>query len=140
MLRILLGLLSGFEGVLNLKRRLAAAKRQGLVAAIALVLLLLAAIFGLITAYFALTGPAGLSPVASAGIIAASLFVLAVLLFAVLPALGPKAPKPKPAAMVEAGTESLAMADKTLAKAMQQVSPITMLAVAFVAGLLASRR
>ena len=42
--------------------------------------------------------------------------------------------------MAVAAGEGMTMIDQGVGKAMQQVGPITMLAIAFVAGILASRR
>jgi hypothetical protein len=42
--------------------------------------------------------------------------------------------------MAVAAGEGMGMIDQGVGKAMQQVGPITMLAIAFVAGILASRR
>lgn len=138
--RGIMALVSSLEVGTRLKAKLDAIKRQSIVAAIAAVLLLMAAAFGLVTAYFALIQYFNLLPLESAGIIAAALAVLGVLLLACLPLFGEKKPKPKPAAMIDAGTEGLMMADRSLQNAMRQVSPVTVLAVAFIAGVLASRR
>lgn len=140
MLRFFMSVLSSLEIGIRLKERLEAAKRQSIVGMLAAIFLLMAAAFGLVTAYFALSQAAGLSPLLSAAIIAVVLFVIALLLFALIPLFGRKKLKPKPERMVDAGTESLAMADEGLSKAMQQVGPIAVLAVAFIAGVLASRR
>ena len=42
--------------------------------------------------------------------------------------------------MLAAGSEGVGMLDQGVGKAMQSVGPVTLLAIAFIAGLLASRR
>jgi hypothetical protein len=49
-------------------------------------------------------------------------------------------PKRETPSMAMAASEGVSMIDQGVGKAMQQVGPITMLAIAFVAGILASRR
>lgn len=139
MLRILLGLLSSLQIGARAKDVLLGLKRQSIVVAIAALLLIMAIAWALVTAFFALE-LAGLSALAASGLIAGMLLLIAILTFASLPLFGPKKAKPKPQAMLDAGTDALAMADKSVEKAMRQIGPLAILAVAFAAGLLASRR
>ncbi len=135
-----MGVLSSLQLRAQLKEKLDAIKRQTIAVVIALILLIAAIVFGFIALYHVLSDIWGLSAAASAGIMAGSLLVLALIVLAVLPLFGPKKPKPKPQAMFDAGNESLLLAEKSVSKAMTDVGPLTLLALAFAAGLLASRR
>ncbi|MEG6509834.1 hypothetical protein V6C03_12755 [Methyloligella sp. 2.7D] len=140
MLRTVMRLVSGLEIGARIKAKADAIKRQTFVVVVALIFLLLALIFGLLAGYNALISVCEFTPLAAAGLVAGSLLAIGVLLLLLLPAFGEKKRKPEPQAAIEAGTEGLAMLDESLNKAMRQTSPITLLAVAFIAGLLASRR
>ena len=70
---------------------------------------------------------------------AAFLFLLAMLVLATLPLFAPR-PRRRVPSMSKAAGEGVGLIDQGVSKAMQQVGPITLLAVAFVAGILASRR
>ena len=65
--------------------------------------------------------------------------VLGVLILATLPLVARKR-KPQAPSMLAAGSEDAGMLEQGVGKAMQQVGPVTLLAIAFIAGLLASRR
>jgi len=108
------------------------------VVAVAAVLLIGAAAFGLLAAYQALVAH-GFTPAEAAGIVAAALALLGVLILATLPLFARKR-KPQAPSMLAARGEGAGMLEQGVGQAMQQVGPVTLLAIAFVAGLLASRR
>ncbi|MFD0987057.1 hypothetical protein [Methyloligella solikamskensis] len=136
----LLGLVSSLQIGARIKEKVDAIKRQAIVAVIGVVILLFALIFGLLAGYHALVEIAEFSPLEASGIVAGGLLLLACFILAAIPLFGERPAKSKPQMMVDAGTEGLEMVDKKLNQAMRKTSPITLLAVAFAAGLLASRR
>jgi hypothetical protein len=138
MLRSALALLSSLQIGLRIKESVERSLRQAVVVAIAAVVLIAAAGFGLLAAYQALIAH-GFAPAEAAGIVAAALTLLGVLILATLPLFSRKRPQPPPS-MLAAGSEGVGMLDQGVGKAMQTVGPVTLLAVAFIAGLLASRR
>ena len=138
MLRSALALLSSLQIGARIKEAVERSLRQAILIALAVAVLIGAAAFGLIAAYYALISIYQFSPLAAAGLIAVSLLVVGLLILATVPLIGRKrraAPAPLPSA-----AEGLGLADQQLGKAMKQVGPITLLAIAFVAGVLASRR
>lgn len=139
MLRLGLSLLSSLQMGARIKDSVDRLIRQSIVIAVAIVVLLAAAVFGLVALYHALVSVYGFTPLEAAGIVAAGLALLGVLTLAALP-LFVRKPKPETARMVAAPSEGLALVDQSLGKAMQQVGPLTLLVIAFAAGLLASRR
>ena len=140
MLRIVLALLSSLQIGVRLKDSFERSLRQALVIAIAAVVLIAAAAFGLLAAYHALIATFQFSQAEAACIIAASLLLLGLLILAVAVLVGRKR-KPKPAPSIFAATsEGVGAIDQSLGKAMQQIGPIGLLAIAFIAGVLASRR
>jgi hypothetical protein len=139
MLRSALALLSSLQVGLRIKQSIERSLKQAAVIAVAVVVLIAAAAFGLLAAYHALVLSYGFSPTAAAGIIAASLALLGVLILATVPLFGRKAKREVPSPMVAAG-EGVGMLDQGVSKAMQQVGPMTLLSIAFIAGLLLSRR
>jgi hypothetical protein len=139
MLRSALALLSSLQIGLRIRESIERSVRQAAVMAVALVILIIAALFGLFSVYQLLVTHYGYTPAAAAGIIAAALFLLSMLVLATLPLFAPRPKRQAPSMAVTAG-EGMNMIDQGVGKAMQQVGPITMLAIAFVAGILASRR
>lgn len=139
MLRSALALLSSLQVGLRIKESIERSVRQAAVIAVALVILLIAVLFALMAAYQLLIGRYGFSPAEAAAIIAGALFLLSMLVLATLPLFAPR-PKRQVPTMAAAASEGMSMVDQGVGKAMQQVGPITMLAIAFVAGILASRR
>jgi hypothetical protein len=139
MLRLALSLLSSLQIGLRIKEAVERSLRQAIVVAVAVVVLIAAAAFGLVAAYQALILAYGFTPIEAAGIVAGALTVLGLLILATLPLVGrkPQAQAPRPMA---AASEGLGMIDQSVGKAMQQVGPVTLLAIAFVAGVLLSRR
>ena len=138
MLRSALALLSSLQVGLRIKESIERSFRQAVVVAIAVVVLIAAAAFGLLAAYHSLIVH-GFTPAAAAGIVAASLALLGVLILATLPLFARKR-KPQAPNMLAAGGEGVGMLDQGVGKAMQSVGPVTLLSIAFIAGLLASRR
>jgi len=139
MLRSAFALLSSLQIGLRIKESIERSLRQAVVIAVAVVVLIAAAAFGLVAAYQALVLSYGFTPPAAAGIVAAALALLGFLILASLPLFARKR-KPQAPSMTAVGSEGVGMLDQGVGKAMQQVGPVTLLAIAFVAGILASRR
>ena len=139
MLRSALALLSFLQIGLRFKESVQRSLRQAVVIATAVIVLIGAAAFGLLAAYQALMGVYGFTPSAAAGIIAAALALVGVLILATLLLLA-RRPKQQAPSMLAATGEGVGLLDQGVGKAMQQVGPVTLLAIAFVAGILASRR
>jgi hypothetical protein len=139
MLRSALALLSSLQIGLRIKESVERSLRQAIVVAGAAVVLIAAAVFGLIAAYQALILSYGFTPVEAAGIIAAALALLGLLILATLPLFGRKRKAAAPSMVASAG-EGVGMLDQSVGKAMQQVGPVGLLAIAFIAGVLLSRR
>ena len=139
MLRFLLPLLSSLQIGARIKRSLQAYLREAIVIAIAVVILLAALFFGLLALYHALISVWSFSPLEAAGILAAGLTVVALLTLATIPLVTRK-PKRDTTSALANPAEGFAMVERGVGKAMQQTSPLTLLAVAFVAGLFAGRR
>jgi uncharacterized membrane protein (DUF485 family) len=139
MLRLALSLLSSLQIGARLKQSFERSLRQAIVVAVAILILIVAAGFGLLAAYHALVSLYQFSAVEAAGIIAAALALIGVLVLASVPLFGRKARHAPPAALT-AASEGVGLVDQSLGKAMQQVGPVTLLAVAFLAGILASRK
>lgn len=139
MLRTALALLSSLQIGSRIKESVERSLRQAIVIAAAAVVLTVAAIFGLIAGYYALILSYGFSPMAAAGIIAASLALIGVLILATLPLFARKH-KPQAPSMPAAMGDGANLIDQGVGRAMQQVGPVGILAVAFLAGVLLSRR
>jgi hypothetical protein len=139
MLRSALALFSSLQIGLRIKESIERSLRQAIVIAVAVVVLIAAVAFGLVAAYQALILSYGFTPVEAAGIVAAALALLGFLILATLPLLARKRKAPAPSMMASAG-EGVGMLDRCVGKAMQQVGPVGLLAIAFIAGVLLSRR
>lgn len=137
MFRLALSLISSLQIGTRIKDAVERSLRQAIFIAIAVVLLLFALGFGLVAAYQALV-VYGCSPIAAAGIVGGALALLGILILAIVPSLGK--PKRQAPSLVDAPAESIAAIDQSVGKAMKQVGPLTLLVIAFAAGLLASRR
>ena len=140
MLRSALALLSSLQIGVRLKESFERSLRQAVVIGVAVVILLAALCFGLLAAYNALISLYQFSAVEAACIIAAALTLLGLLVLATLPLFERKARRRRGSAIVNAPAESLGFIDRGVGKAMQQVGPVTLLVIAFAAGLLASRK
>ena len=139
MLRLALSLLSSLQIGARLKQSFERSLRLAAVVAVAIIILLAAAGFGLLAAYQALISLYQFNSVEAAGIIAAALAMLGVLVLASVELLGRKPRRALPTALTT--TEgNLGLVDQGLGKAMQQVGPVTLLVIAFLAGVLASRK
>jgi hypothetical protein len=139
MLRTALALLTSLQIGLRIKEAIERSLRQAVVIAVAVVVLITAASFGLLAAYHALVSPFGFTPLQASGIVAAVLTLLGLLILATLPLFARKPKRQEPTVMASAG-EGMGVVGQGVGKAMQQVGPVTLLAIAFIAGVLASRR
>jgi hypothetical protein len=138
MLRLALSLLSSLQIGARLKHSFERSIRQAVAVVIAIVILLAAAGFGLLAAYQALISLYQFNAIEAACIIAATLALLGVLVLASLPLFGRKA-RSVPATL-RPTDDGMGLVDQGLNQAMRQVGPVTLLAVAFLAGVLASRK
>ena len=139
MLRSALALLSSLQVGLRIKESIERSIRQAIIVAVAVVVLIGAAAFGLLAAYHVLVSSYGFTAAEAAGIIAAALALLAVLILAALLLFGRRPRREAPSLAAAAG-EGVGVIDQSVGKAMQQVGPVTLLAIAFIAGILAGRR
>lgn len=137
MLRLVLSLISSLQIGARVQEVVKRSVRQVVFIAIAAIILLFALGFGLVAAYQALL-LYDFSPLEASGIVAAVLAFLGVLILLLLPVL--TKPRRKEPDLVTAPAEGLAIIDQGLNKTMQQVGPLTLLAIAFAVGLLAGRR
>jgi len=112
--------------------------QKAAIVAAAVVLILFAAAFGLVAAYYALIGPVGFAPLEAAGILGGCLLALGLLLLAVLPLASRT--RRKDAAAIAAPAEALALVDKGLSTATRQVGAIPLVVIALVAGFLVAKR
>jgi len=140
MLRSALALLSSLQVGLRLKESVERSLRQAVVIAVAIVFLLFAAAFGLVALYNVLVSNHGFAPAAAAGILAAALVLLGVLILATLPLFARRRRVKQAPGLAAAAGEGVGLIDQSVGQAMQRVGPLTLLAIAFIAGLLASRR
>jgi protein-S-isoprenylcysteine O-methyltransferase Ste14 len=139
MLRSALALISSLQIGLRIRESIERSLRQALFVAVAALLLIAAACFGLFAAYQALILSYGFTPPEAACLIAALLAALALVVLAVF-FLTARRPKPTAPSPFASAGESVGLLDQSVGKAMQQVGPVGLLAIAFIAGLLASRR
>ena len=139
MLRFLLPLLSSLQIGARIKQSIQVYVREAIVIAVAAVILVFALLFGLLALYHALTSVWDFTPLESAGIVGAGLTVIALLVLATIP-LVTRVSKRRSSSVMNAPAEGLGMLEQGVGKAMSQTSPLTLLAVAFVAGLFAGRR
>jgi hypothetical protein len=138
MLRTALALLSSLQIGIRIKGAIERALRKAVVIGVAAVVLIAAASFGLLAAYHALAFFFGFTPLQVSGIVAAVLTLVGLLILATLP-LFVRNPKRQEPSVASAG-EGRGVVGQGVDKAMQQVGPVTLLAIAFIAGVLASRR
>jgi hypothetical protein len=138
MLRSALALLSSLQIGVRIKESVERSLRQAIVIGVAAVVLIAAAAFGLVAAYHALIA-GGFTPAEAAAIVAASLALLGVLILATLPLFGRRRKAPPPSIPAAMG-EGAGLIDQSVGRAMQQIGPVGILAIAFLAGVLLSRR
>jgi hypothetical protein len=143
MLRGLLGLLSTAQLGARLKISAERLFRQAATLSVAAAIFLAALVFGLIAAYQALVVSFDFSPLEASTIMALTLLLLSILVAAAIPLMNspPRrramvAPRPE----VEYLTQGVGYVDQGVGAVMQQMGPLPLLSLAFVAGLLASRR
>ncbi len=139
MLRAALALLSTVQVGARIKESLDRSLRQAAIAAVALVFLLGAAAFGLIAAYHFLIAFYQFSAGEAAAIMAASLLLVGLIVLALASRAGSR-PKRQAPARVAPTAEGPGMLDEGIGRVVQQVGPVPLLAIAFLAGILATRR
>jgi hypothetical protein len=110
-----------------------------MVIVIAAVLLVAAAVFGLVAAYHALVSVYYFDPAEAAAIMAAGLLLPGLIALAIVPLIG-RQQKPAAAAPLVSASDAAGMIDHGVGKAMQQIGPVPLLAIAFIAGILVGRR
>jgi hypothetical protein len=137
--KLALSLFTSLQAGARIKQSFERSLRQAAIAAVAAVVLVAAAAFGLIAAYHTLIAVYGFSQAAAAGIIAGVLALLGIVILLLLRAPTHKVERELPQTFESAG-QGLGLVDQGLGKAMQQTGPLTFLALAFVAGILAARR
>lgn len=139
MLRAALALLSTLQIGTRLRELLERCLRQAVVIAVAVVLLIAAAAFGLLAAYQALVSHYLFSPTQAAAIMAGSLLLVGLIVLAIVPLIGKQPKRAKPGPLAATG-EGVSLVNQGLGKAVQQIGPLPLLAIAFLAGLFAGRR
>lgn len=137
MLRLVLSLISSLQIGARIQEVVERVARRTVVTVVAIVILLFAFGFGLVAAYQALI-VYDFSPLEASGIVAGVLAFLGIVILLLAPIVAK--PKRKEPELVNAPAEGLAIIDQSVGKTMQQVGPLTLLVIAFAAGLLASRR
>jgi hypothetical protein len=139
MLRSALALLSSLQIGARIKESFERSLRQAVIIGVAVVFLTAAAGVGLLAAYHALVLIYQFSTFQAAAIMAASLMLVGLMVLAIVPLIGRQAKRARPAPLVATG-EGTGLIDQGLGKAIQQIGPVPLIAIAFVAGLLVSRR
>jgi hypothetical protein len=139
MIRAALALLSTLQIGARLKESLERSLRQAVVIAVAVVLFIAAAVFGLLAAYQALVSHYQFSATEAAGIMAGGLLLVGLIVLALVPLIGSQPKRAKPGPLAATG-EGVSLVDQGLGKAVQQIGPVPLLAIAFLAGLFAGRR
>jgi hypothetical protein len=139
MIRAALALLSTLQIGARLKESLERSLRQAVVIAVAVVLFIAAAVFGLLAAYQALVSHYQFSATEAAGIMAGGLLLVGLIVLALVPLIGRQPKRAKPGPLAATG-EGVSLVDQGLGKAVQQIGPVPLLAIAFLAGLFAGRR
>jgi hypothetical protein len=139
MLRTALALLSTVQIGARIKEAFERSLRQAVVIAVALVFLIAAAAFGLLTGYQALVSKYQFSAVEAAGMIAAALLLIGLLVLATVPLFGKRPKRPSGGPLAATG-EGVGLVDHGLGKAVREIGPLPLLIIAFFAGLLAGRR
>jgi hypothetical protein len=139
MLRAALALLSTLQVGARIRESFERSLRQAVVIVVAVVLLIAAAIFGLLAAYHALVSIYQFDAVQAAAIMAAGLLLVGLLVLAIVPLIGRQPKRASPLPFVRAA-EGPNLVDQGLSKAMQQIGPVPLITIAFIAGILAGRR
>ncbi len=139
MLRSALALLSSLRMGVRIKQSFERALRQAVVIGVALVFLTAAAVFGLLAAYHALVSIYQFRALEAAAIMAACLLLVGLMVLVIVPLIGRQAKRATHSPLVATG-EGTGLVDQGLGKVIQQIGPVPLIALAFVVGLLASRR
>jgi hypothetical protein len=140
MLRAAMALFSTLQIGARIKESFERSLRQAAVIAVAVVFLAAAAVFGLIAAYHALVSLYQFDAAEAAAIMAGVLLLVGLIVLAIASSMGrPPKQAPAPAPLASVG-DPIAMLDQGVGKAMQQVGPVPLLAIAFIAGVLFGRR
>jgi len=140
MLRAAMALFSTLQIGARIKESFERSLRQAAVIAVAVVFLAAAAVFGLIAAYHALVSLYQFDAAEAAAIMAGVLLLVGLMVLAIASSMGrPPKQAPAPAPLASVG-DPIAMLDQGVGKAMQQVGPVPLLAIAFIAGVLFGRR
>jgi hypothetical protein len=140
MLRAAMALFSTLQIGARIKESLERSLRQAAVIAVAVVFLVAAAVFGLIAAYHALVSIYQFDAAEAAAIMAGVMLLVGLIVIAIALSMGrlpKKAPAPSP---LVATPNPTAMLEQGAGKAMQQVGPVPLLAIAFIAGVLFGRK
>ena len=142
MLRAAMALFSTLQIGARIKESFERSLRQAAVIAVAVVFLVAAAVFGLIAAYHALVSIYQFDAAEAAAIMAGVLLLVGLIVLAIAASMGrpPKQPPARAPAPLASVGDPTAMLDQGVGKAMQQVGPVPLLAVAFIAGVLFGRR
>src|SRR6478736_2626810 len=137
MLRAALALLSTLQVGARIRESFERSLRQAI--AIAAVLLLAAAVFALVAAYHALVSIYHFDPAEAAAIMAAGLLLVGLIVLAMAPLVRREPKQIRPAPFTWTG-DATGMIDQGVGNAMKQIGPVPLLAIAFIAGILAGRR
>jgi lysylphosphatidylglycerol synthetase-like protein (DUF2156 family) len=142
MLRAAMALLSTVQIGAQIKTTIERILRQTVVVVIAALIILAAIVFGLIAAYHGLISIYEFSAAEAAGIMAACLLVLGVIALAIASFIArePAKPRRRASSPLAGMGDGENLVDHGVGKAMQQIGPVPLLAIAFIAGVLAGRR
>ena len=105
-----------------------------------MVFLVAAAVFGLIAAYHALVSIYQFDAAEAAAIMAGVLLLVGLIVIAIALSMGRQPKRATAPSPLVATPDPTAMLDQGVGKAMQQVGPVPLLAIAFIAGVLFGRR
>jgi hypothetical protein len=139
MIRSALALLSTLQIGARVRQSFERSFRKAVVVAIAAVFLAAAMGFGLVAGYHALIVVYQFDEIQAAGIIAAGLLLVGLLMLAALPLFG-RRPQRQAASLLPRTGDGVGIINQGVGKAMEQVGPMSLLAIAFVIGFLKSRR
>jgi hypothetical protein len=141
MLRMILTVLPTLQLGSKIKEAVERSVRQAIIIAIALVFILIAAVFGLFAGYLALQEYWGSTPLQAAGIVAASMLLIGFVALGMLP-LASAPPKPRSRQMTPAdgAARAVGVAQQQVGDVMQRLGPAGVLSAAFVLGLIFGRR
>lgn len=140
MLRSVLALMSSLRLGVGLKDAVQRRIRSAIIVAVACLFVFIAALWGLLTAQFAML-EAGFSGVVASAIIALGLFLAGMATFALLPLANRRhRSKFRRAVEDEGAAGAVNVVDHQVGRMIQQVGPLGVLATAFAIGLVVSRR